>query len=222
MEVEACSSESLLYGTDEVFYVAVASFSCGAELFLYHVVHVRLKILEREVFEFALYQIESELMCQGCIEMSSLGSHSDALFIGAAVFDLTHEVDAVGYDDEDDTHVFGKGEEQVTEVFGLYGRIFGIEFVDPEQSSDDVRHFLSEVTLYVDYAYGFDTHASLEHDAEYRGAVESYFLNGDEGRLQVEEYGVESKLVTAKRTCLYSSEQDFFHLVEIIGIEHIA
>ena len=48
----------------------------------------------------------------------------------AGVANLTHQVDAVGNHNEDDTHVLGKGQQQITEILRLDDGILLVKLLD--------------------------------------------------------------------------------------------
>ena len=128
VELETCSLQLLFNRTDEVGDIEVTRTLRFVQLVLDHVVGIVLQVFEREVFQFRLDEVE--LVCQGCIELACFLSYLAALFIGSAFLDLTHQVDTVGNDDEDDAHVFGKGKQEVAEVLGFDAGVAGIELVD--------------------------------------------------------------------------------------------
>ena len=115
---------------NETFDVGIATLLRGIQLLANHVVGVVLKILQREVFEFALQLVETQLVGEGCKEIGCFLANAMLGVLVVGVANLSHEVHPVGYHDQDDTHVFGKRQQQIAEVLAFNDWTFLIEVAD--------------------------------------------------------------------------------------------
>ena len=221
VEVEASLLESLLDGADEGVDVAVACSACLRELILYHVEDVGLEVLQAEVLQFALDEVEAQLVGQGGVEHAGLLCHALALLQGAALLDLAHEADAAGDDDEDDAHVLGKGEEQVAEVLRLDAGVLLIDFLHAQEAVDDMLHVGTEVALHLLLRDGSQADAVVEQDGQQAGAVQAYFLGQDDGCLQVEQDGVQAEGVTLQGAVLGSCLEDLAEARQVVGQDDV-
>ena len=134
VEFESGCLQFLPYRFDESGYILVARFLRGTEFLAYHVIHVVLKILQREIFEFAFQFIQAQLMCQRSIQIGSLLTHLMARLVVGVVLYLSHQSHSVGYHYEYHSHVLGKRQEQIAEVFALHHGILLIQFADAQQT----------------------------------------------------------------------------------------
>ena len=82
-----------------------------------------LKVFQREVFQFTLQLVQSQLMSQRCIEIACLFRDTMLCFNVLSITYLSHEVHSLSNHYQDNPHVLSKGEQQVTEVLTLYDRV---------------------------------------------------------------------------------------------------
>ena len=82
-------------------------------------------------------------MSQWRIEIAGFLAHFLLGFHSIGVANLPHDIYAVGYHDEDDTHIFRKRDKQVSEVLALDDGILFVEFVNLYQTMDDVCHAIA-------------------------------------------------------------------------------
>ena len=115
---------------NETFDVGIATLLRGIQLLANHVVGVVLKILQREVFEFALQLVETQLVGEGCKEVGRLFADAMLGVLVVGVANLPHQVHTVGNHDQDDTHVFGKRQQQIAEVLAFNDGTLLVEVAD--------------------------------------------------------------------------------------------
>ena len=154
--------------------------------------------------------------------MCRLRRHPCSFLNLSPILDLPHEIHTVGNDDENDPHVLSKRQEQVTEVLRLNRRILRIQLIHAQDAVDDVCHLLAKLTLHFLHANHPFRHTIVHQDADDGSAVQSNLLCRDDCRLQVEQDGVHSKLVTMQLSGLGSPQQNSFHLAKVIRIQHIS
>ncbi len=158
-------------------------------------------------------------MCEWCVEVAGFCCYSLSFLFCSSFFDLPHEVDSVGDDDEDDAHVFCEGEEEVAEVFGLDGWVLVVEFVDFDESLYDVLYVGAEGVGYGLQGQCAVCYAVLEEYADDGCSVESDFLYADDGCLQVEEYGVEVECSSLECLLLYGLLLYLLYALEVFGCD---
>ena len=180
-------------GVDEAGYVAVARGFRLVQLVFDVVVDVVLGVLQREVFQFGLQLVEAELVCQRGIEVGRFVGHAEAGVVVRGVFYLAHDVDTVGNHDEDDAHVFGKGEEELAEVLRLDAGALLVEFLHADESADDACHVFAELAADFFGGVGAGAHGVVQHDAQDGGPAHAYLFGHDDGRLHVFDKGVQSE-----------------------------
>ena len=168
------------------------------------VVGVVLEVLQTEVLQLALELVEAELVGQRRIEVC--GFHRDLLLCldVLRVLDLPHDADAVGYHNEDDAHVLGKGDEQAAEILAAYRCALGIEFANAHQSVQDVCHLLAKVATHLIYRGCSALHDGVEQDTQYAAARQADLFADDECSLQVLDNRVDAKSVALEQTLLCS------------------
>ena len=98
------------------------------------IVSIVLHILKREVFELALKFIKTQLMSQWSIEISGLLRHLHLSLDVLGIAYLAHQVYTIGNHDEDNAHILGKREQQVTKILAFNGRILIVELFYAIQS----------------------------------------------------------------------------------------
>ena len=65
-------------------------------------------------------------MGEGSIQIGRLVRHLLTSFVIGGILDLAHQIDTVGNHDEDDSHIFGKRQQQITEILRFYRWTLGI------------------------------------------------------------------------------------------------
>ena len=216
VEVQSGSRQPFADGLDELLDVGVAALLRLAELLADHVVGFVLEVLQREVFEFGLQLVESQLVGQRGIEISGLAAHLHLVLRVCRVAYLPHEVHAVGNHDEDDAHILGKRQQEVAEVVALDDGVLIVELAYALQAAEDEGHGGAE--LLAD-GVGGDV-AVLETGVQQRGqhgvAAQSYLVDDDECRLQSCQYGVQSEGVAPhllQLDAVYDVRTDFLLVV---------
>lgn len=119
--------EHLAYGRNEVFDIGVAGTLSGVEVFLDHIIGLRLEVFEREVFELALEFVESQFVRKGRIEARGLGGQCLANVKEGRVFDVAHDDHTPGNEQQHHAHIGGLGDEEVAEVLRLHSLCLGHE-----------------------------------------------------------------------------------------------
>ena len=117
MELQSSLLQSFIDRLDEVLYVGVTTLLRLAQLVLDMIVRIVFQVLQREVLQFRLQLIETQLVSQGCIQICCLLTDLPSmlffcllLFAAALlhVANLAHQVHAVGNHNQDDAHVLSK------------------------------------------------------------------------------------------------------------------
>ena len=121
---EPCSVKFLCNRTNKPLYIGITALLCGIQVVLNHVVGIMLKVFQREVLQFTLQLVQSQLMSQRCIEIACLFRDTMLGLNVLSITYLSHEVHSLSNHYQDNPHVLSKGEQQVTEVLTLYDRVF--------------------------------------------------------------------------------------------------
>ena len=201
--LEPGSSQFLVYRVNERGDILVAGCLGGIELLLDVVVHVVLRVLEREVLQLRLQLVQAQLMRQRSIQVGRLVGHLQASLVVVAVLDLAHRVHAVGNHDKDYAHVLGKGEQQVAEVLRLDGRVLLIQACRAHQSAQDTRHIIAKLPCHL---FGRDEshlHDIVEQYAHDGCTAHAHLIGYDDSRLQVIDDGVEPEAVALEASLAY-------------------
>ena len=214
--------EFLFYRTDKRLYVGVSRTLRGVEIVLYHVVGIMLEIFERDVLQFAFQSVETQLVGYRCIEIACLLSHLVACLLVVAVAYEPHQVHPVGYHDEDHPHVFREGDEQITEVFGLYGGSLLVKFAHLVQSLSDVCHLFAELLLYVLCHIVARRHTAVEQYGQHRLQSQVHLVHRYVGSLQSQHDGVEAEDIAVQFAALYHVVQILCDFVFILLLETVA
>ena len=221
VELQSCRLQISFYGFDETGNVGIARSTGLTKFLLDHVENVGLQIFQTEVFQFAFYQVETQLVCQRSIEHTGFGGYALAFFLRPALLDLPHQIDTTGNDDEDDAHVFCKREQQVAEVFGLDGRILLVYFVDTNQSVYDVGHIGAKFPTDIFGGDFSQCHTVVKQNGQDAGTVQPYLFSRDGSRLHIEENGVKAECVALQSAVHDGLLQYLTNFGEIVGCEHI-
>ena len=80
MVFQSGSVEFLPYRCEKAFDVCVAALFGGIEVFLDHVIGVMFKVFEGKVLKLGLHAVESEFVCQRCIDVC--GKDGEVLLFG--------------------------------------------------------------------------------------------------------------------------------------------
>ena len=154
------------------------------------------QIFQAQVFQFALQLVESQFVCQWCIQVGRFHRHFSLSFHIAGSFDVAHETHTVGYHDKYDTHVLCHGYEQTAEVFAFDSCTLLIQVAYAQKSMHDTCHFLSEVFLDV-LQGGISTHDStVKHHSQYRTACQSHLLSHYQGSFHIGKDIAQAECIT--------------------------
>ena len=181
-------------------YVGISLRLGFAELAPDHVICVVLQVFQRQVFQFALQLIQTQLVGQRGIQIGRLLCHLGAGGLVAALGNLAHHVHLTGYHQQHHAHVFGKGEQQVSEVLALHHRLLGIQVVGALQSVDNPRHAFAIHGCNLLHADASHLCHGVEHQGQHRLALQSHLAHCNHGCLQGQYEGVLLKHVAAQQT----------------------
>ena len=190
VELQSGLFQFFLYRFDECVNVAVARLFGGIQFILDIIVHVVLRVFQRQILQFRFQLVQSQFVCQRGIQVGRFVGHFQSGFFVRAVLNLPHQVHTVGYDNQDDPHVFGKRQKQVAEIFRFDDGTLGIQFVDFYKSPDNAGHVFSVFLLDGLQAAQVVFHRLMKHDAQNRGAAHTDFFGYDNSRLHVFDDGV--------------------------------
>ena len=222
VEMEASLLEFLLDGAYEGGNVAVAGLFGGIQFLLDVVVHLLFGVLEREVFQFGLQLVQAQFVGKRSIEVSRFVGYAKATFLVVHVANLTHEVHTVGNHDEDDAHVFGKGEEEVSEVLALDGRTLLVELVDAHQSVDDGGHVGAKVAFHLVGGHYPTLHTTMQHDGQQRCPTHTYLVGHNERCLHILHNGIESEVVARQGISFNATGQTTLQQRHVTGLQTVA
>ena len=143
-------------------------------------------------------------MGQRCVEVGGLFGSLVACLAVLGVANLAHQVHAVGYHDEYDAHVLGKGQEQVAEVLALRSGQAGlcslgggvVELAYALQPVQDVSHGRAEGLCCLVGAEQSGCHAGLQHDGHDGIAAQPNLVDGQQRCLQAADNGVQAEEVS--------------------------
>ena len=132
-------------------------------------------------------------MCQWGIEDASLVGHFLTCFIAAQFLDLPHEIHTIGNNDEDNAHILGKRQHEVTIVFGLDAVALGVQLVNFQQAVNDFQHIVTK--QFANFSFGYQTvmYILMEHGTDDDSPTGTDFFDGNQGCLQVEQHRVETE-----------------------------
>ena len=140
MELQSGILQLLLNRTDKLLYVFVACLFGGVQFLLDVIVGIVLQVFQRQVLQFALQLVQAQLMGQGCIEVGRLFTDAPLGLLIIRVPDLSHQVHAVCYHDENHAHILCKRKQQVAEVLALDNGILLIQFLYALQPVQDTSY----------------------------------------------------------------------------------
>ena len=152
-----------------------------------------LQIFQRQIFQFALQLIQSQFVGEGSIEVGSLLTDLTLRLFVFGVANLAHEVHTVGNHNQDDAHVFSKRQQQVAEVLALNRRTLLVEFLNAHQSFDDGGDTIAESFVHILDGLLVIQHTIVKQDGQDTVALQSDFLDSDEGCLQRTKNRVQSE-----------------------------
>ena len=143
MKLQAYRLQPFPDRTNEPLDVSVTALLRGIELLLDHVVSIVLQVFERQILQLRLERVQTQLMGERRIEVRRLFRHLVLRLLVRRVADETHDAHAVRDHDQDDAHILGKGQQEVTEIVTLYDRVLVIEMLYLEEAVDDMLHRLA-------------------------------------------------------------------------------
>ena len=120
---KASLAQFLVDRLDELLDVGVTTLLRGIQLLLDQIVSIMLKVFQREILQLALQLIQTQLVGEGSIEIAGLFAHLSFSLLILRVAYLSQQIHTVGYHDQDNAHVLGKRQEEITEVLALNHRI---------------------------------------------------------------------------------------------------
>ena len=173
-----------------------------------------LEVLEREVLQLALERVESELVGQWRIEIAGFLRHLVLCLLVGSVAYLSHDIDAVGDHDEDDAHVFGKGEQEVAEVVAFDDRVFVVEMLYLLQSVHDVLHAVAVASCHVGVVGGL---AGIEQCGDDAVSAQPYLVDADACGLHGGDDGIESESIAVHLALADGHAQVVFQLAVVVG-----
>ena len=132
---------------------------------------------------------------------------------------LTHDVHAVGNHNEDNAHVFRKGQQQVTEVFRLDSGAFGVKLVYPYQSSYDARYIFAVVPFHFFGSTSAAAYGVVKHQSQNGGALHAYFFRYDNGGLHILDNRIQAEDVPLYAVIPYRVYKMCFQLFAIAFVE---
>ena len=196
MEFQSSLEQLLLYRFGETGYIGIPALLGGIQFLLYIIIRIMFQIFQAQVFQFALQLVESQFVCQWCIQVGRFHRHFSLSFHIAGSFDVAHETHTVGYHDKYDTHVLCHGYEQTAEVFAFDSCTLLIQVAYAQKSMHDTCHFLSEVFLDV-LQGGISTHDStVKHHSQYRTACQSHLLSHYQGSFHIGKDIAQAECIT--------------------------
>ena len=146
-------------------------------------------------------------MCQRSIQISSLVGYLYPVFLVSRILDLAHYIHTVGYHNQDHTHIFGKGEQKVTEILRLYCRALRIQFIRFHQSLDDTCHILSVFHAYLVDRQNMRFYNLVQHDTDKARTFHSDFFGYDDCRLQIFDNGIHPEVIALQPIILGSFDK---------------
>ena len=110
VELQTRLRQSLADGLDKALDISITTLLGGTELVLDVIVGIVLKILQRQVLQLAFQLVKTQFVSQGSIEIGCLLADLHLLAMNSRrdIAYLSHQIDTVGYHDQDDTHVLCK------------------------------------------------------------------------------------------------------------------
>lgn len=152
-------------------------------------------------------------MGKGGIEISSLLTHLMLCLRLSCVTDLTHQVDTVSNHDEDDTHVLGEGEQQVTEILRLDDRVLLVEVLDALQPMQDAGNRLTELTLDHINSEIAVLHTGMQQDGKDSVTFQTDLLHNQIGSPETQQHRVQAEHITTDMVLLDITCQILTHLL---------
>ena len=172
-----------------------------------------LQVFERQILQLRLERIQTQLMGERRIEVRRLLRHLVLRLLVRCVADETHDAHAVRDHDQDDAHILGKGQQEVTEIVALYDRVLVVEMLYLEEAVDDMLHRLAilgdDLLVVVDMA-------RPEERGDDRLAAQPYLVDTDTCRLQRCHDGVEPKDIPVHTTGIDGPVQTAFQLHHVV------
>ena len=148
-----------------------------------------------------------------------MASQPDTILFVPDLLAHAHHAEAVGNHDEDDAHIFGKGEEQVVEVLRIDCRVAGVEVGGLQQAADHEGHVGVERLLHLVERDGLLHHRTIEQEGDDGGAFEADVVRSDDGRVDVAQEAVDAVAIAPVTIqCDHATDQRF-HLGRVLRLE---
>ena len=180
-----------------------------------------LQVFERQVLQLAFQSVQPELVGKRGVEVGRFFRYPFAGFLPVCVFDLPHDVHAVGNHDEDDAHVFGERKQQAPEILASHAGGLFIKFLDAVQAADDAGHVFAEFFFHVFRSAVAATDACVHHHADDGSAGQPDFRGHDECGLHVVEDGVHAEHIPLDEVAAGGFDKVCFQLFAVVGAEDI-
>ena len=82
-------------------------------------------------------------MCQRSVKITCFLRYFSLCFLILNVTNLPHEIDTISYHNQDNTHIFCKGQQKISEVFTLNNRCFLIKCLNTYKPMDNLRYTIT-------------------------------------------------------------------------------
>ena len=179
VELESRSLQFLSDGFDESRDILVARLFCGVEFFAYHIIYVVLEIFQRQVLKFTFQFIQSQLVCQRCIEICRLLTHLVSRLVVGVVLYLTHQSHTVGDHDKYHSHVLGERQEEIAEILAFHHRVLLVELAYAQQAVEYSRRRFAKLAPHLLYRHESVLHTRMQQYGQHCIALQSDFLNNN-------------------------------------------
>ena len=212
MELQPCRFQALTDRLDEMLDIRITTLFRLAELLLDMIIGIMLQVFQRQVLQLTLQLIETQLVGKGGIKISSLLAHLMLCLRLSRITDLTHQVDTVGNHNKDDTHILGKGEQQVTEILRLDDRVLLIKVLDALQPMQDAGDRLTELTLDNINGKIAVLHTGMQQDGKDGITLQPDLLHHQVGGLETQQHRIQAEHITTDMVLLDIIRQILTHL----------
>ena len=163
VEVQSCLFQSLFYRLYELLDILVTTLLSLVEFTTYHVVCVVLQVLQRQVFQFTLQFIKTKLVSQWSIEVACLLANPLLCLLIQGVSYLSHQVHTVGNHDKNNPHVFGKRQQQISEVLAFYDGVLFVELLYSMKSVDNPLNVVVDMCMTIHTVKYYSQYSVTSH-----------------------------------------------------------
>ena len=163
-------------------------------------------------------------MGEGSIQVVGLLAYLSFGLLVLRITNLAQQIHTVGNHDQDYTHVLGKRQQEVPEVLALNNGVLLVELLDAYQTVNDHTNRLTISLLDLSKVIHAVDHTVIEQDGQHTVALQSFFLNGDDGCMQTFQNGVQTEHVALHAVTVHRFQQITMNLLLIPfqegGVEH--